>query len=310
MKPASGHPLPSQSAWQVSPEAGYYTYPPGSRSQEIDPGAGVRWSFAFVLAGEVEDIRRDGRTTFVKGDFCLMKPGARHGWKVPDRGRPWRVVWFVLDPPPEWLPLMNLPEFAPGHVLVRLGGCPEEREVARAFLEAHRHLTALSSPLALRLAANAIECGLLWVNAVATANLSEPGLDLRLSRAMSHVRQNLSSFLTLPDLAHAAQASPSCLLALFKKSLHLTPMEFVERERIQRATGLLTRSGLSIKEIAFACGYSDQRYFSTRYKSVAGISPSSQRSGAAKMAQGGTHLAPRRVASARPPCHSLKTVRL
>jgi YesN/AraC family two-component response regulator len=50
-------------------------------------------------------------------------------------------------------------------------------------------------------------------------------------------------------------------------------MEFVERQRIDRARQLLTMTSLSVKEISRQVGYETQFYFSLRFKKSTGQSP-------------------------------------
>ncbi|MFZ2656478.1 MAG: helix-turn-helix transcriptional regulator [Victivallales bacterium] len=258
-------------------ETGLFSWPSGTYTPIVDPGAGVRWSFGLTLAGEVEDLREDGRSIFQKGDFVLMKPGARHGWRVPENGRPWRCVWFIFDALPEWFSLLDLPEFAPGHCLVRLGGRMEERRVRHAFLEAHRHLTDRASALTTRLANNAMERGFLWVNAAHSMSEAKSDIDTRVTRATLFIRRRLGETVSLSDIAESAGVSASRLLSLFKQHVNLAPMEYLERERLRRAGDLLANSGLSVKQIAAQCGYSNQRYFATRFKAGTGNTPSQAR---------------------------------
>jgi len=264
----------SQASWILS--AGCQSHPPGMSSPIIDPGIGTLWNFGFTLDGGMEDIREDGISLVRRGDFALMKPGARHGWRVPMGGRPWRVVWFIFQAPPEWLPLLDFPEYAPGQSLVSLAGTKEERSVGRAFAEAYGHWSEGRS-LASRFTRNSIERGLLGIRSVADLDGGRDTTDPRLTKAVSYLRRNLAEPLTLDQIAVAAGLSVSRLTVLFTKHLGHTPMSYLEHERMGRAADLLVGAGLSIKEIAFACGYSDQRYFATRFRHIHGHPPSAVR---------------------------------
>jgi len=249
---------------------------PGGSSTIVDPGRGILWTFSFTLGGVVEDIREDGTSLVHRGDFSLMKPGARHGWRVPPKGRPWRVVWFLIQPPPELLPLLDFPEHAPGHSLVSLAGRKEERPVGRAFVEAFQHWSE-DRPLASRFTHNAIERGLLLIRSAAAPDGGRDATDPRLAKAVSYLRLNLAQAVTLDQIAETAGLSVSRLTALFSKHLGRTPINFLEHERMNRAADLVAGSGLSMKEISFACGYSDQRYFATRFRQTHGCPPSAFR---------------------------------
>jgi signal transduction histidine kinase/AraC-like DNA-binding protein len=53
-----------------------------------------------------------------------------------------------------------------------------------------------------------------------------------------------------------------------------TVSSFVMGVRLQRAKLLLSKGGLSVKEVAFACGFSDLGYFSRSFKNAFGCTPS------------------------------------
>lgn len=61
---------------------------------------------------------------------------------------------------------------------------------------------------------------------------------------------------------------------LFKAEFGISPQKYVISLRIQRAISLMAAGYYSLKEIAFACGYGDYKYFCTEFKRLKGISPS------------------------------------
>jgi len=69
------------------------------------------------------------------------------------------------------------------------------------------------------------------------------------------------------------QLTPQYVNALFKRELGVTPVEFLNRLRVEKATVLL-RSGTSVKDAAEAVGFSDAFYFSKVFKRIRGVSPS------------------------------------
>ena len=53
-----------------------------------------------------------------------------------------------------------------------------------------------------------------------------------------------------------------------------TPTEILNEYRLHKAQALLKEGGKTITEIAYAVGFNDPLYFSKKYKSFFGISPS------------------------------------
>ena len=49
--------------------------------------------------------------------------------------------------------------------------------------------------------------------------------------------------------------------------------EYITVLRIEDAKELLTRSNLTVSEIAYAVGFSDSNYFSSQFKQAVGVSP-------------------------------------
>jgi AraC-like DNA-binding protein len=79
--------------------------------------------------------------------------------------------------------------------------------------------------------------------------------------------------LSLPKIARRVGISPSHLVRLFHENLGRSPMRYLTELRVRYARGLLLRSDLSIKEIAFMVGFRDQLYFSRVFRREAGASP-------------------------------------
>ena len=59
----------------------------------------------------------------------------------------------------------------------------------------------------------------------------------------------------------------------FKQSEGATPHTFVLERRLARARELLTRTDLSLSEVAFAVGFADQSHFTRRFRQMVGVSP-------------------------------------
>ena len=50
--------------------------------------------------------------------------------------------------------------------------------------------------------------------------------------------------------------------------------DYINQLRIEKASSLLIHSDLSISEISFEVGFTYQRYFSTIFKQIKGVTPS------------------------------------
>jgi len=63
------------------------------------------------------------------------------------------------------------------------------------------------------------------------------------------------------------------LSRLFYKSLQMHLSYWIRRHKLERAQHLLTHSNLSIGEIAYECGFSDQSHFGRTFHSATGTTP-------------------------------------
>jgi len=101
-------------------------------------------------------------------------------------------------------------------------------------------------------------------------------------RALKWLRQRIDDDplgeFSLGDIAKAAGCTPKHLCRAFAVSVGHSPAHTGTLLRLQLATALLTRSNLSVKEIALKCGFKDALYFSRCFKKTFGRPPSAVRS--------------------------------
>ena len=95
-----------------------------------------------------------------------------------------------------------------------------------------------------------------------------------LERIMSYIEEHISdSDIGVGDMAAAAAVSRSGLQRKLKQTMGVTPQDLLREARIKRACQLLRTSNKTIAEVAYACGFSDPKYFSRSFKQSTGQSP-------------------------------------
>jgi len=99
-----------------------------------------------------------------------------------------------------------------------------------------------------------------------------------ISRVIHFLRDNLSKKITVDKLAEVANYSPSYLDRRFKERTGLTPIKYLDAIRLERARRLLERNDMDIARVAALIGFEDPKYFSRRFSTKYGISPSRFRS--------------------------------
>lgn len=82
---------------------------------------------------------------------------------------------------------------------------------------------------------------------------------------------------TLEELLAEIPASRRNLARRFKATIGLTPIEYLQKTRIEAAKGLLEKTGNSVQEVMFLTGYSDQKSFRQLFRRNTGMTPTQYR---------------------------------
>lgn len=106
----------------------------------------------------------------------------------------------------------------------------------------------------------------------------EKKIPSRLDEAITLMRENLSTMLSLKQLAKHVNYSVSHFVAEFKKKTGYSPIDYHNRLRIQKACQCLDMTNMRIKEISYMLGYKDPYYFSRLFSKIIGQSPSCYKS--------------------------------
>lgn len=96
-------------------------------------------------------------------------------------------------------------------------------------------------------------------------------------KAAEYIANHFAENVTLANLAENIHLNPSYLSTLFKQVTGLTFKEYLNKVRIEEAQRLLANTDYPIMEIAIACGFSDQSYFTKVFKKQTGLTPKQYR---------------------------------
>jgi AraC family transcriptional regulator of arabinose operon len=105
------------------------------------------------------------------------------------------------------------------------------------------------------------------------ASSSFEKLDLILKYIENHLAENI----TIEDLAKIAHFHPNYFIHFFKSLLGLSPIQYINKIKMEKAKMLLMTSDMSITEIAESVG-TQLYYFSRSFKNYTGFAPSTFRS--------------------------------
>ena len=95
-----------------------------------------------------------------------------------------------------------------------------------------------------------------------------------IEEAINYIQENLSSEISLCDIAGHFSVSAEHFSRQFKKETGFGFCEYVNLLRLKRAESILKhQEKMTISEIASECGFSDSNYFSVKFKKMYKISP-------------------------------------
>jgi AraC-like DNA-binding protein len=188
--------------------------------------------------------------------------------------------WSATYPPgePDWSRVRRAPSWIPEGIL--RGPIPEPGAFFRRF-EAHCGLyntdadgrliagRGLALDLLLRLfAAGRARSG--TPRQTASPELVQELL-LELAQAPFHEAESIAATLESFGQSYDHQAR------VFRRTYGLTPLQYVNSVRGERAKDLLARDDLSIEEVAYRLGFLDPAYFHRFFRRVTGMTPGEYR---------------------------------
>ena len=94
---------------------------------------------------------------------------------------------------------------------------------------------------------------------------------------VQYMKENYSQNISLERLASTFNMSKQWLIRRFKKDMHITPITYLNHLRIKKAKELLLQPEMTVKEVAFACGFETPYYFTNVFKKYSGSSPAQWR---------------------------------
>ncbi len=98
-----------------------------------------------------------------------------------------------------------------------------------------------------------------------------------LDRSIEYIAANYANEIKLKDLAKECGLSLSAFERHFKKSFHLTPIQYLNRYRIQQSCAALSQTDTPISAIAMDCGFYDQSHFTRSFLRVLHTTPAAYR---------------------------------
>jgi AraC family transcriptional regulator len=88
---------------------------------------------------------------------------------------------------------------------------------------------------------------------------------------------DLSTPLSLQEMAAIAGLSPAHFSRAFKAAFGLSPVQELRRRRLERAAAELRRSRKPVSAVALDCGFADQSHLTRQFRQHFGVTPAAYR---------------------------------
>ncbi len=118
-----------------------------------------------------------------------------------------------------------------------------------------------------------IEMGRVDQNQFAIFQGQKDHADEAIKRAQTYIEGNVSNKISVEQLAQMYAISRRNFVRRFKKATQNTPLEYIQRVKIEAAKKSLESTQDNIAEVMFNVGYSDQKAFRSVFKKYVGLSP-------------------------------------
>ncbi len=95
----------------------------------------------------------------------------------------------------------------------------------------------------------------------------------RFDTVLDYIEDNLGASLKIESLAKIANLNPTYFSNLFSNLLGISPIQYINKRRVQEAQKLLLSTDHTLYHIARQVGFSDEYYLSRVFKKFVGIAP-------------------------------------
>lgn len=215
---------------------------------------------------EIEGVRHEVEPSHV----VILPPDVAHSYGA-DLTDPWTVWWVHvagkdLD---EFLRATGMGAESPVRPL------PELYRTVALVEEVTEWMERDSMPMTLLAASGAA-----W-HLMATIAANLPNRSIRttaIERTKDYLRHNVQERMSVAELAHRANLSPSHFAALFREQVGTSVLKYQTQLRMAKARELLDLTDWAVARVSEEVGYEDPFYFGRQFKAIHGITPLKYRS--------------------------------
>lgn len=250
--------------------------------EQYGPHSHLRIELNYVKKGTCRMCLDSGVVDFREGELMLLPPHVGHRFEAGEKGCTLMQLEFLpeifyclsfCDAPSDSSGRLDfagpLVELSRQRRLLKIVGDVRMVQVVRSIIDelkqqdvCHDYLVVLSYAELLVL-----------IYRYLVENTFPVGMNDTLKKAVLYVRHHYASDVSVADIASSVGVGERYLRRLFADELHLSPLGFLQQVRLDKAVELLRNTELSVKEVAYLCGFHSSQYFSRMFKRYTGVSP-------------------------------------
>ena len=244
---------------------------------KFGPGTRNNYTIHYVVKGRGFLLSGGKKYNIQKGESFIIYPDTEV-YYYPDKNDPWEYVWvdFVgaeaknllkaIDLSPQ-NPVLPSIEESPYNLFVNL---IEGVKNCKSNIKSLDHWFCITSGYLHLIIAYYMR------NYPAVNYLTLTGKIAE--EAAAYITENIHlSSLSVDSLAIKFSTSRSTLYREFKNTFNLSPIEYINKLKMEEAIKMLTNNSYSVKSISYSLGFNNPMYFSNVFKKYTGMSPTEYR---------------------------------
>ncbi|MCI8726324.1 MAG: AraC family transcriptional regulator [Hungatella sp.] len=234
----------------------------------------------YVLKGSLNISQYNIRRTLGPNQFILLHASTEHfGWQESPEYLHYYWVHFHIPTEPVYIIQKPYPiqinQASPAYyILPETGTLIHQKRVPVLFSQL-LDISMRQQPASQYLLHYSLTALLLELAGEFSSHYPAPKEEsLHIYRIQDWIRHNFQQTITVAQIAEIFHYNPDYLSSSYKKLTGTTLTRYINSVRIQSAKNLLTTTDFTLKEIAFYCGFSDEKYFFKVFKQFEDITPS------------------------------------
>jgi AraC-like DNA-binding protein len=95
----------------------------------------------------------------------------------------------------------------------------------------------------------------------------------RIRETLHYIRENIDQPIRIDELTEICRLSKDHFIRTFRKEMHVTPVQYINRKKIEKAQLMILTGNQSMQHIAYGLSFDNVSYFNRLFKRYTGTTP-------------------------------------